>query len=91
MLCKKYNDESDVSNRNPWAPVWEGFPLSSLMDMFAKDVNLHRVPVVDKVPYLSVTLISPIHTPRFVFTSILSLSLSTTNGWGMHSQPTAAM
>jgi len=39
----------DISERNPWAPVWEGFPLSSLLDMFSKNVNVHRVPVVDGV------------------------------------------
>lgn len=37
----------NISERNPWAPVWEGFPLSSLLDMFSKNVNLHRVPIID--------------------------------------------
>jgi CBS domain-containing protein len=40
-------DMPNISERNPWAPVWEGFPLSSLLDMFSKNVNVHRVPVVD--------------------------------------------
>lgn len=40
-------DMTNISERNPWAPVWEGFPLSSLLDMFSKNVNLHRVPIID--------------------------------------------
>lgn len=37
----------NVSQRNPWCATWEEYPLISLMDMFGKDSNLHRVPVVD--------------------------------------------
>jgi len=37
----------NISDRNPWCPVSQFLPLHSLMDMFSKDVNLHRVPVVD--------------------------------------------
>jgi len=35
------------SERNPWCPVSRLLPLHSLMDMFSKDLNLHRVPIVD--------------------------------------------
>jgi len=35
------------SQRNPWCPVSRLKPLHSLMDMLSKDVNLHRVPIVD--------------------------------------------
>jgi len=35
------------SRRNPWCPVSRLKPLHSLMDMLSKDVNLHRVPIVD--------------------------------------------
>lgn len=37
----------NASERNPWCDVYEGLPLTSLMDMFSKDVNLHRVAVTD--------------------------------------------
>jgi len=40
---------TNISERNPWAPVWEGFPLHSLLDMFSKNVNLHRVPIITGV------------------------------------------
>jgi len=38
---------SNASEREPWCPVYEGFPLLSLMDMFSKDVNLHHVAVTN--------------------------------------------
>jgi CBS domain-containing protein len=37
----------NTSGRNPWCPVSRLKPLHSLMDMLSKDVNLHRVPIVD--------------------------------------------
>jgi len=37
----------NAAERNPWCPVSRLKPLNSLMDMFSKDVNLHRVPIVD--------------------------------------------
>jgi len=48
VLC----DESiasicDSSEQNHWCAVSRLKPLHSLMDMFSKDVNLHRVPIVD--------------------------------------------
>lgn len=36
-------DIINASERNPWVDVYEGLPLRSLMDMFGKNVNLHRV------------------------------------------------
>jgi CBS domain-containing protein len=37
----------DASERNPWCEVSRLKPLNSLMDMFSKNVNIHRVPIVD--------------------------------------------
>lgn len=37
----------NASGRNPWCPVHESLPLHSVMDVFGKDVNVHRVPVVN--------------------------------------------
>eukprot|EP01089_Gocevia_fonbrunei_P001784 TRINITY_DN1168_c0_g1_i2.p2 TRINITY_DN1168_c0_g1~~TRINITY_DN1168_c0_g1_i2.p2 ORF type:complete len:171 (-),score=36.84 TRINITY_DN1168_c0_g1_i2:26-490(-) len=31
------------ANRNPWCAVWEGKPLTSIMDMFSKDANLSLI------------------------------------------------
>jgi len=38
---------ADASERNPWVSVSSVLPILSLMDMFSKDVNLHRVMVTD--------------------------------------------
>jgi len=38
-------DIANSSEKNPYVEVYEGLPLRSLMDMFGKDVNLHRVMV----------------------------------------------
>jgi len=48
-LLKNESIESIInsSQRNPWCPVSRLAPLHSLMDMLSKDVDLHRVPVVD--------------------------------------------
>jgi len=40
-------DLIDASTRNPWCPVYQDLSLRSLMDMFAPELNLHRVPVTD--------------------------------------------
>jgi len=37
----------DISLRNPWCPVYQDLPLSSLMDIFSNKVHIHRVPLVD--------------------------------------------
>mmetsp|Transcript_1990 Transcript_1990/g.5518 ORF Transcript_1990/g.5518 Transcript_1990/m.5518 type:complete len:336 (+) Transcript_1990:53-1060(+) len=34
-------------DRNPWCPIWEEYPLHSLLDIFGREVNIHRVPVID--------------------------------------------
>jgi len=39
-------DVINASNRNHWCPVWYKKPLLSLMDMFSREVNLHRVPII---------------------------------------------
>ena len=45
---QKISDLCNLSERNPWCPVWQGTPLNSLLDMFgASGGSLHRVPVVD--------------------------------------------
>eukprot|EP01104_Vermistella_antarctica_P010515 TRINITY_DN2813_c1_g1_i1.p1 TRINITY_DN2813_c1_g1~~TRINITY_DN2813_c1_g1_i1.p1 ORF type:complete len:333 (+),score=91.71 TRINITY_DN2813_c1_g1_i1:148-1146(+) len=37
----------DASQRNRWCPVYIEAPLHTLMDILGKDVNMHRVPVID--------------------------------------------
>jgi len=49
---KVLKDESvatilNSSQHNPWCPVSRLKPLHSLMDIFSRDVNLQRVPIVD--------------------------------------------
>jgi len=45
-VCDIITDPTHTQ-RTPWCAVWEGMPLNSLLDMFSKDVNLHRVAVTD--------------------------------------------
>ena len=40
-------EKSRSNARNPWCAVWRGYPLNSLLDMFSKDVNIHRIAVTD--------------------------------------------
>ncbi|KAL6056049.1 hypothetical protein QOT17_016364 [Balamuthia mandrillaris] len=42
----KVTEVAGFGERSPWSPVYCDFPLHSLLDMFSKQVNLHRVPVV---------------------------------------------
>jgi hypothetical protein len=38
---------ADLSDQEPFSPVYWEFPLLSLMDMFSVDVLIHHVPVND--------------------------------------------
>jgi len=41
-------EAANISNRNPWCPVYIGKPLLSVMDMFSSEGQLHRVPISDE-------------------------------------------
>lgn len=41
------NEMVNASQRNEYCPVFEGAPFHSLVDMFSKNVDLHRVALVD--------------------------------------------